>query len=297
MLEQADNAARKYGGNSFAGWKDARPMERQLVEALLAYPGHVIVTMRSKTEYVIEENERGRKTPRKIGMKPEQRDGIEYEFDVVGDMDADNTLMITKTRCSALAGGVIRQPGEQLATTILEWLSGGTPVAETGTYIDRALDKDLTLVGAQSLYREIEARGLLGSALVHPETKEAVPLGAYLLERGKSLRAAAAQGAAQAPPSEPSGPPEHPRRAEPGPWETPGPQLQAVQGQQRSAQPTPAQPADQPSAVKALRQAASQAQVTEADLEEAFQAAYGTPVDQGTVANLAKMMQTLRGAA
>jgi len=287
MLEQADNAAKRYGGNSFAGWKDARPMERQLVEALLAYPGHVIVTMRSKTEYVIEENERGRKTPRKIGMKPEQRDGIEYEFDIVGDMDAENSLIISKSRCSDLAGAVIRHPGEQLATTILEWLSGGTPVVDAATYIDRAVAADLTLESAQSLYREIEARGLLGSALLHPDTGEATAVGAYLLSRGKGLRAAAAQGsasAAAAAPPEPTRGVVRSQRADPGPWETPAPPLQAVRDEQADA-------------VKALRAAAARAKLTDAALEEGFQRAYGTPVDAGTVANLKAMTETLRGAA
>lgn len=287
MLEQADNAAKRYGGNSFAGWKDARPMERQLIEALLAYPGHVIVTMRSKTEYVIEENERGRKTPRKIGMKPEQRDGIEYEFDVVGDMDAENSLIIGKTRCSDLAGAVIRHPGEQLGTTILEWLSGGAPVVDTATYIDRAVAADLTLEGAQALYREIEARGLLGSALLHPESGEPTAVGAYLLGRGKGLRAAAAQAPL---PSVPAGQSEATRgnvrsqRADPGPWETPQPPLQAVRDEQADA-------------IKALRHAATESGLTDADLEEGFQIAYGTPVAEGTVPNLRDMTTKLRRAA
>jgi hypothetical protein len=274
MLEQADNAAKRYGGNSFAGWKDARPMERQLIEALLAYPGHVIVTMRSKTEYVIEENERGRKTPRKIGMKPEQRDGIEYEFDVVGDMDADNTLLIGKTRCSALAGAVIRQPGEQLATTILEWLSGGTPVADTVTYLDRAVAPDLTLESAQALYREIEARGLLGSALLHPETGEPTAVGPYLLSRGKGLRAASAQAVS---PVEAPQQPVRSQRVQSGPWESAG-----------------APPMDQPTALKALHEAAALAGLSSTDLEEGFETAFGTPVEAGTLANLQKMTLSLR---
>ena len=127
MLEQADNAGKRYGGNSFAGWKEARPLERELIDALLAYPGHVIVTMRTKTEWVIEENDRGRKTPRKIGTKPEQRDGIEYEFDIVGDLDWENTLVVSKSRCSALAKAVMREPGPEFGAAVLAWLNDGTP--------------------------------------------------------------------------------------------------------------------------------------------------------------------------
>ncbi len=41
--------------------------------------------MRAKTEYVIQEVN-GKQVPKKIGMAPIQRDGVEYEFDVVADM-------------------------------------------------------------------------------------------------------------------------------------------------------------------------------------------------------------------
>ena len=128
MLEQADNAGKRYGGNTFAGWKEARPLERELIDALLAYPGHVIVTMRTKTEWVIEDNERGRKQPRKIGTKPEQRDGIEYEFDVVADLDVENTLIVSKSRCPALAKAVMREPGPEFGQALLDWLDDGEPV-------------------------------------------------------------------------------------------------------------------------------------------------------------------------
>lgn len=116
MLEQADRRGK--GGNNFAGWKEVRPEERRMIDALVAFPGHVVVTMRSKTEYVVEENDRGKKVPRKVGLKPEQREGIEYEFDVVGDLDLDNTLTVVKSRIHTLAKAVIPMPGEELATQI-----------------------------------------------------------------------------------------------------------------------------------------------------------------------------------
>ena len=46
---------------------------------------HIIATMRSKTETAqVEEN--GRKKVAKLGMKSEQRDGVEYEFTTVLDI-------------------------------------------------------------------------------------------------------------------------------------------------------------------------------------------------------------------
>ncbi|QRZ05920.1 ATP-binding protein [Mycolicibacterium austroafricanum] len=137
MLEQADRRGRN--GNNFAGWKEVRPEERRMIDALTSYPGHVIATMRSKTEYVIEENERGKKVPRKVGMKPEQRDGIEYEMDVVGDLDHDNTLTIVKSRIHTLSKAVIPLPGEELAHQIADWLSEGDKIPTVAEYRKRAL--------------------------------------------------------------------------------------------------------------------------------------------------------------
>jgi hypothetical protein len=42
----------------------------------------MICTMRKKSDYVVEENDKGKKVPRKIGLKDIQKDGLEYEFDL-----------------------------------------------------------------------------------------------------------------------------------------------------------------------------------------------------------------------
>lgn len=122
-LELVDKAtARLKSGNSFAAWREVTPLHNQMVDAIMASKLHVIATLRSKTEYVMEEDSRGKKVPRKIGMAPIQRDGLEYEFDVVGDMDWGNRLIITKTRCPELAGAVISKPSEEFADTLKAWL-------------------------------------------------------------------------------------------------------------------------------------------------------------------------------
>lgn len=125
-LEQVDRAGDRNKGNKFAGWKDVTPMQNALVDAMLQSRCHVIATMRSKSEWVIEEDSRGKKVPRKIGMAPVQRDQIEYEFDVFGEMDGAK-LVITKTRCRPLRDAVINEPGEELAATLKAWLSDGAP--------------------------------------------------------------------------------------------------------------------------------------------------------------------------
>lgn|GEM_PF-6755579 len=129
VLEIVDKAAKRSDSkNTFAAWRDATPLHNQLVEALLAAPLHLIVTMRSKTEYVLERDERGKMTPRKVGLAPVQREGMEYEFDVVAEMDMQNTLMITKTRIPKLTGKVIHYPGAALGETLKAWLTDGAPL-------------------------------------------------------------------------------------------------------------------------------------------------------------------------
>jgi hypothetical protein len=125
-LEMVDAAAKRNQGNSYVGWRDVTPEHNRMVEAMVRCKSHLIVTMRSKTEYVLDKDERtGRTAPRKVGMAPVQRDGLEYEFDIAGDMDLDHNWMITKTRCSALDGMVLNKPGAWVAQQITAWLNDG----------------------------------------------------------------------------------------------------------------------------------------------------------------------------
>lgn len=131
-LEQVDIATkRSRSGNKFTdGWGEVTPMQTRMVDAILGAKLHIIATMRVKTEYVIEENERGKKVPRRIGLQPIQRSGMEYEFDVVADIDLDNSLSIGKTRCSAIKDKVYKPAGENLAGVLRAWLTDGAPAIE-----------------------------------------------------------------------------------------------------------------------------------------------------------------------
>lgn len=184
VLELVDEAAKRARGNSFAGWKDVRPYERQIIASLLGYPGHVIVTMRTKTEWVVEEDERGRKQPRKVGTRPEQRDGIEYEFDIVGDLDQDNTLVISKSRCFELSGAVVRKPGPDLAKQVRAWLDDGVSLPTAIEYRDRALDSGTTFEQLGDMYREVERRQM-GDVLLLNEAGDDEALGSIIRRIGK----------------------------------------------------------------------------------------------------------------
>jgi nucleoside-triphosphatase THEP1 len=126
ILEYVDNAGkRNQGGGNFGAWRDATPRHNSLVDAILGAPVHVICTLRSKVEYVVE-NVGGRNQVRKVGLQPVQRDGLEYEFTVVGDVTQEHDLIVTKTRAAFLKDAVIREAGEDLGKQLAAWLAGGT---------------------------------------------------------------------------------------------------------------------------------------------------------------------------
>jgi len=126
ILEFVDKAAKRSGGGSFSGWRDATPLHNQLVDAILGAKLHIICTLRSKVEHVVEQVN-GRTQVRKVGLQPVQRDGLEYEFTVVGDVTQDHELIITKTRAAWLKDQIIREAGEDLGKQLAAWLSDGLP--------------------------------------------------------------------------------------------------------------------------------------------------------------------------
>lgn len=167
-LEQVDNIARRsQSKNSFGAWREVTPQHNAMVDAIVRAPLHVVVTMRAKTEYVLEKDDRGKTVPRKVGIQPVQRDGLEYEFDVVGDLDENNSLIVGKTRCPALAGKVFARAGKDIASHLTAWLTDG--VDGPGPTISSPLETQLAasveaawprwLAAQQSALREAAKRG------------------------------------------------------------------------------------------------------------------------------------------
>jgi hypothetical protein len=143
---------------------------------------------------VLQENERGKKEPKAMGMRAEQRKGVEYEFGVVASMDIDNVLTVLKSRCPSLHKAIIREPSGaiNIAKPLLDWLNDGAEAIDPAVYIDKAQKADATFEGLKALYGEVESHGLLAIPFLHPDTAEATSLGDYIRERGTALKAAAA---------------------------------------------------------------------------------------------------------
>lgn len=112
----------KRGGNSFANWGDANVHYDLFLRAILFSKMHVIVCMRSKMEYILQENEKGKAVPQKIGMAPVMRDGVEYEFTTVFDLDMNHHAQVSKDRTN-MFGDSIFQISEETGGLFINWLN------------------------------------------------------------------------------------------------------------------------------------------------------------------------------
>ena len=148
ILEIVDGLSRtKYKGNSYAAWGEADPRHRRLVDAMLSAPMHVIATMRSKTAYV-EGERNGKKTFQKAGMAPEQRDGMEYEFTVVFDLNNDGNIAVaSKDRTTLFRDPLLLT--EQTGRLLADWLDSGadtTRQAATDDSVASEIDRAISML-------------------------------------------------------------------------------------------------------------------------------------------------------
>lgn len=132
LLAEIDKLAKaKYRGNTWSAWSEGTPMHRKLVDALLDFPGHIIATMRSKTEWTTEQGNNGKSKPVRVGLAPEQGKGIEYEFDLLVELNVDHVANVIKDRTGKFQDQLLEMPGEDFGKQLVEWLSDGAAPKET----------------------------------------------------------------------------------------------------------------------------------------------------------------------
>jgi hypothetical protein len=127
LLEEVEKLAKaKYRGNTWSAWSEGTPLQRRLVGAILGFPGHVIATMRSKTEWTTVDNN-GKKTPQRVGLAPEQGKGVEYEFDLLVEISTEHIANVIKDRTGKFQDKLIEKPDEKFGKALAAWLSDGEP--------------------------------------------------------------------------------------------------------------------------------------------------------------------------
>ncbi len=119
-------------GNSFTNWQKITPRMNAFMQKILQSPSHVILqspshvicTMRCKQDYVLSEKN-GKMIPEKVGLKAVMRDGIDYEFTIVLDINMKHQAIASKDRTSLFMG----KPDFTITPTtgqiILDWCNNG----------------------------------------------------------------------------------------------------------------------------------------------------------------------------
>ncbi len=116
--------------NSYTAWREVTPLHNRFIEAMLQSRVHIIATMRSKVEYVVENGKDGKTSVRKLGMAPVQREGMDYEFTTVLDLSLEHVANASKDRTSLFDGRYFT-PGADTGKTLKEWLESGNEPSES----------------------------------------------------------------------------------------------------------------------------------------------------------------------
>lgn len=120
----------KLAGNSFTNWAKVTPRQKAFVDKILQVKAHVIATMRTKQDYVLNQKD-GKFIPEKVGLKSVQRDGVDYEFTLVFEIDIKHFAVASKDRTGLFAGKPDFTITEKTGKDILDWCNGGTDITLT----------------------------------------------------------------------------------------------------------------------------------------------------------------------
>lgn len=151
LVDQIANA--KYRGNSWSAWNEITPRHRAFLDALMRSPMHIIATARSKTE-TAQTEQNGKKKVVKLGMKAEQRDGLEYEFTTVLDIVHEGHFAVASKDRTGLFGGDPQPISVETGKTLLDWLESG---AETVDQLTPALEAIRNAAMVDDLRKHYEA--------------------------------------------------------------------------------------------------------------------------------------------
>lgn len=126
LLSKKEELDSVKGSNHFANWAPISKEHERFKALILNADIAMVCTMRSKQDYVLSENEKGKQAPQKVGLAPVQRDGMEYEFMTVFDLDMNHVATVSKDRTSLFDGKRFKITPETGAE-LLAWLNSAKP--------------------------------------------------------------------------------------------------------------------------------------------------------------------------
>jgi len=111
-------------GNSYVAWNKITPQHTAFVQAIVDSPINIICCMRGKDEYVLEEDDKGKKVPRKLGIGAQQRDGLEYDMVCSFILDQQHLATCMKDTTGLFDGNGIKILTEQDGVNLAKWGRG-----------------------------------------------------------------------------------------------------------------------------------------------------------------------------
>lgn len=126
----------KLAGNSFTNWAKVTPRQKTFMDRILQANAHIIATMRTKQDYVLQQKD-GKFIPEKVGLKAVQRDGVDYEFTLVFDVDAKHFAVSSKDRTNLFSGKPEFIISAATGRKILEWCNNGTSLEDVRKQIQQ----------------------------------------------------------------------------------------------------------------------------------------------------------------
>lgn len=144
------------GNNKFGGWKDATPLHNSLIDTITQSKMHIIVTMRAKTEWALELNEKGKHAPRKVGLGFVQRDGVDYEFTVVMQMSPEKNMAFVEKDNTENYNQQSIKPSPEMGKKFIAWLNEGTVDKDKEEFIEHLLPDILQEIHLAESLEELE---------------------------------------------------------------------------------------------------------------------------------------------
>ena len=138
-------------GNSFTNWGKITPRHNAFIQAMLQSHCHIIGTIRSKQDYVLNEKN-GKMIPEKVGLKGVTREGMDYEFTLVFDLDIKNNVTTSKDRTGLFTGKPEFKISPDTGRLIAEWCNSGEDIQQENIPINQRINECKTLQELILLY-------------------------------------------------------------------------------------------------------------------------------------------------
>ena len=136
-------------GNSFTNWSKVTPMHNSFVNRILQSPAHVIATIRSKVDYILSDRN-GKMVPEKVGLKGITREGMDYEFTIVLDIDLKHQVTASKDRTGLFMDKPQFVITEATGGLIKDWCNSGFKVSD----IEDQIDQCQTIDGLRHIFQK-----------------------------------------------------------------------------------------------------------------------------------------------